>query len=517
MTLPFLSLIIFLPLSGVFFLTLIRPRDERNAKAVGLWISSINFFLSIILLAKFDRFNAEYQFVEKHEWIEGVKTFYYLGIDGISLYFVVLTTFLIPLCILFSWNSIQKRVREYMMVFLLLETLVLGSFCALDLVLFYIFFEGTLIPLFVIIGVWGGEGRVHACFKFFLYTLLGSVFMLLAIAKIYSEFGTTEIPWLIDQKFSFSLEVWLWIGFFIAMAVKIPMWPFHTWLPYAHVEAPTAGSVLLAGVLLKLGGYGFARIVIPMLPDASAYFAPFVMALSVVAIFYTSLIALAQTDMKKLIAYSSVAHMGFVTLGLFSLNASGTAGAILLMLSHGLISSALFFMVGMLYDRFHTRDIKAYGGLYKSFPILGSLFLVFTFASIAVPGTSSFAGEFFVLYGTFQSNTVFATLALCGLILGPAYALWLYQRLFNGKLVTPASLNDSTEITSAESVSFGYKSIEIKAHQKGISDLTYSERFVLCCLLVVVLFMGISPKFFTNVIRQSVKSKVLLHYPTSHD
>jgi NADH-quinone oxidoreductase subunit M len=283
------------------------------------------------------------------------------------------------------------------------------------------------------------------------------------------------------------------------------------------VEAPTAGSVLLAGVLLKLGGYGFARIVIPMLPDASAYFAPFVMALSIVAIFYTSLIALAQTNMKKLIAYSSVAHMGFVTLGLFSLNASGTTGAILLMLSHGLISSALFFMVGMLYDRFHTRDIKSYGGLYKSFPILGSLFLVFTFASIAVPGTSSFSGEFFVLYGTFQSNTVFATLALCGLILGPAYALWLYQRLFNGKLVTPASLNDLTEATSAESVSFGYKSIEAKSHQKGISDLTYSERFILCCLLIVVLLMGISPKYFTKVIKQSVKSKVLLHYPASHD
>lgn len=509
MTLPFLSLIIFLPLSGVFFLTLVRRKDERNAKAVGLLISSITFFLSLILWAKFDRFNFEYQFVEKHEWFKGINISYFLGVDGLSLYFIILTTLLIPLCILFSWNSIQKRVREYMMVFLLLETLVLGSFCALDLVLFYIFFEGTLIPLFLIIGVWGGEGRIHACFKFFLYTLLGSVFMLLAIAKLYSEFGTTELPWLIDQKFSFSLEACLWLAFFIAMAVKIPLWPFHTWLPYAHVEAPTAGSVLLAGVLLKLGGYGFARIVIPMLPDASAYFAPVVMALSVVSIFYTSLAALAQTDMKKLIAYSSIAHMGFVTLGLFSLNVTGTRGAVLLMLSHSLISSALFFMVGMLYDRFHTRDIKAYGGLYKSFPILAGFFLVFTFASIAVPGTGSFVGEFFVLYGTFWANTVFATLALCGVVLGPAYALWLYQRLFNGKLITPSCDSLVSESASSENLPFGHKSMETKPYNKGISDLTYLERFILWCLFVIVLVMGIYPGFFTTVIKASSVTKII--------
>ena len=504
MTLPLLSLIIFLPLSGVFFLTLIRRKDERNAKVVGLWIALINFFLSIILWIKFDPFNFEYQFVEKYEWFKGINVSYYLGIDGLSLYFIILTTLLIPLCMLFSWNNIQKRVREYMMVFLLLETLVLGSFCALDLILFYMFFEGTLIPLFLIIGVWGGEERIHACFKFFLYTLLGSVFMLLVIAKLYSEFGTTDLTVLIDQKFSFSLEAWVWLGFFIAMAVKIPMWPFHTWLPYAHVEAPTAGSVLLAGILLKLGGYGFARIVIPMLPDASTYFAPYVMALSIVAIFYTSFIALVQKDMKKLIAYSSIAHMGFVTLGLFSLNLQGTAGAILLMLSHGLIASALFLMIGMLYERFHTRDIKAYGGLYKSFPILAGLFLVFTFASIAVPGTGSFIGEFFILYGTFQANTVFATLALVGVILGPAYALWLYQRLFNGKLVVP--LNDSP-----------IEANEIRSLHKSTPDLTYLERFILCSLLIGIFVIGIYPKLFTNVINRSVRSKVLIHHHLVHN
>ncbi|RZI46106.1 NADH-quinone oxidoreductase subunit M [Candidatus Finniella inopinata] len=513
MTLPFLSLMIFLPLSGVFFLGLVRPKDERNAKSVALWISSINFALGLILWAQFNRFNSGYQLVEKHEWCNGINIFYYLGIDGISLYFVMLTTLLTPLCIIFSWHTIQKRVREYMMVFLLLETLLLGSFCALDLVLFYIFFEGTLIPLFLIIGVWGGEGRTHACFKFFLYTLLGSIFMLLAVAKLYSEFGTTEIPSLVDQKFSPLLESWIWVAFFIAMAVKIPMWPFHTWLPYAHVEAPTAGSVMLAGVLLKLGGYGFARIVIPMLPDASTYFAPFVMTLSVIAIFYTSLVALAQTDMKKLIAYSSIAHMGFVTLGLFSLTPEGTTGAILSMLSHGLISSALFFMVGMLYDRFHALEIKAYGGLHKAFPKLAALFLIFTFSSIAVPGTGSFVAEFLILYGTFQINTVFTTLALSGVVLGAAYSLWLYHRLFNGKLVTP--LNDSTDMTSSDNISFGHKSIETKTHQRTNLDLTFSERFILCYLLVVVLAMGIYPRFFTKHINKSVRQSVLLHHRIS--
>ena len=524
MTLSLLSLIIFLPLSGVFFLALIPKQEEKNAKAVALWISVITLAISLILWAKFDVFNFKYQFVEKYEWFSGYNISYHLGIDGISLYFVLSTALLVPLCIVFSWNTIKKRVREYMLVFLLLETLLLGSFCALDLVLFYIFFEGTLIPLFLIIGIWGGECRIQACFKFFLYTLFGSLFMLLAIVKLYSEFGTTDLTYLIDQKFSFSLEFWLWLAFFIAMAVKIPMWPFHTWLPFAHVEAPTAGSVLLAGVLLKLGGYGFARIVIPMLPTASEYFSPFVMTLSVIGIIYASLVAFVQQDMKKLIAYSSIAHMGFVTLGLFSLKLQGLSGAILLMLSHGLISSALFLLVGMIYDRFHTREISAYEGLYQSFPILANLFLFFTFASVAVPGTSSFVGEFCVLYGTFQTDTVFATLSLSGIILSPLYALRLYRSLFTGKLVIPfiessQSLTDSSTSFSSDSYFSKLKNnvreypLKDKGYGKIVKDLNYLERFILFFLLVLVLLMGIYPKIFTDVINRSIRTKVLVNHP----
>jgi NADH-quinone oxidoreductase subunit M len=532
MTLPLLSLIIFLPLSGVFFLALIPKHEEKNAKAVGLWISVITFAVSLILWVNFDVFNFEYQFVEKYEWFRGYNIFYHLGIDGISLYFILSTALLVPLCILFSWNNIRKRVREYMMVFLLLETLLLGSFCALDLILFYIFFEGTLIPLFLIIGIWGGEGRIHACFKFFLYTLFGSLFMLLAIVKLYSEFGTTDLTYLIDQKFSFSFEIWLWLAFFLAMAVKIPMWPFHTWLPFAHVEAPTAGSVLLAGVLLKLGAYGFARIVIPLLPAASEYFSPFIMTLSVISIIYASLVALVQQDMKKLIAYSSIAHMGFVTLGLFSLKLQGLSGAVLLMLSHGLISSALFLLVGMIYERFHTREIAAYEGLYQSFPILASLFLFFTFASIAVPGTSSFVGEFYVLYGTFQTDIVFATLSLSGVILGPLYALRLYRNLFTGKLVTPL-IESSQALTDSDTSSYDDSHsaklntsiirnrvkeyhVQDKGYSKIVRDLNYLERFILSILLILVLLMGIYPQIFTNVVNRSIRAKVLVTHSLSN-
>ncbi|MBY0462258.1 MAG: NADH-quinone oxidoreductase subunit M [Alphaproteobacteria bacterium] len=481
MSLPLLSLIIFLPVSGIFFISLIKEEDTRNAKAVALWISSLTFLMSLVLLFQFDSYNSEYQFVEKHIWIEAYNIHYHLGIDGISLFFILLSTFLTPFCILVSWNSIQKRVREYMMAFLLLETLMIGVFCALDVLLFYIFFEGVLIPLFLIIGIWGGERRTYACFKFFLYTLLGSVFMLIAIIKLYNEAGTTDITAMTHLSLNPYLQKWLWISFFAGMAVKIPMWPFHTWLPDAHVEAPTAGSVLLAAVLLKMGGYGFLRFSIPLLPEASQFFAPYVFTLSVIAIIYTSLVALVQTDIKKLIAYSSVAHMGFVTLGLFTLNLVGMTGAVVQMISHGLISGALFLCVGMLYERFHTRDIASYGGLVKIMPVFSAFFMFFIFASIALPGTSGFVGEFFVLLGVFQSNLGFAFLTVLGMILGAAYSLWLYRRICFGKLIPSL------------------------AEMKGIQDLHHGERLILSSLVILILFLGIYPKHVTNIINRSMR------------
>ena len=484
MSLPLLSLIIFLPVSGVFFISLIKEEDTRNAKAVALWISSLTFLMSLVLLFQFDSYNAEYQFVEKHIWIEPHNIHYHLGIDGISLFFILLSTFLTPICILVSWNSIQKRVREYMMAFLLLETLMIGVFCALDVLLFYIFFEGVLIPLFLIIGIWGGERRTYACFKFFLYTLLGSVFMLLAIIKLYNEAGTTDIAAMTHLTLTPYLQKWLWLSFFVGMAVKIPMWPFHTWLPDAHVEAPTAGSVLLAAVLLKMGGYGFLRFSIPLLPEACQFFAPYVFALSVIAIIYTSLVALVQTDIKKLIAYSSVAHMGFVTLGLFTLNLVGMTGAVVQMISHGLISAALFLCVGMLYERFHTRDISSYGGLVKVMPIFSAFFMFFIFASIALPGTSGFIGEFFVLLGIFKVNLGFACLAVLGMILGAAYSLWLYRRICFGKLLPSL------------------------AEMKGIQDLQHGEKLILSSLAVLILFLGIYPKHVTNIINRSMRTVI---------
>ncbi len=481
MSFPLLSLIIFLPVSGVFFISLIKEEDTRNAKAVALWISSLTFLMSLVLLFQFDSYNAEYQFVEKHIWIESYNIHYHLGIDGISLFFILLSTFLTPLCILVSWNNVQKRVREYMMAFLLLETLMIGVFCALDILLFYIFFEGVLIPLFLIIGIWGGERKIYACFKFFLYTLLGSVFMLLAIIKLYNEAGTTDIAAMAHLSLTPYLQKWLWLSFFVGMAVKIPMWPFHTWLPDAHVEAPTAGSVLLAAVLLKMGGYGFLRFSIPLLPDACQFFAPYVFTLSIIAIIYTSLVALVQTDIKKLIAYSSVAHMGFVTLGLFTFNLIGMTGAVVQMISHGLISGALFLCIGMLYDRFHTRDIASYGGLVKVMPVFSAFFMFFIFASIALPGTSGFIGEFFVLLGIFKANSGFACLAVLGMIFGAAYSLWLYRRICFGKLVPSL------------------------AEMKGIQDLHYGEKLVLGSLAILILFLGIYPKHVTNIINRSMR------------
>jgi NADH-quinone oxidoreductase subunit M len=375
--------------------------------------------------------------VEEKGWF-GQGLIYKMGVDGISFPFLLLTTFLMPICILASWKSIQTRVKEYLIAFLVLETLMSGVFCALDLVLFYLFFEGGLIPMFLIIGVWGGRRRVYASFKFFLYTLAGSLLMLLAIMAMYGVAGTTDIVTLLQTHFPSSMQKWLWLAFFASLAVKMPMWPVHTWLPDAHVEAPTAGSVILAGILLKMGGYGFIRFSLPMFPEASAYFTPLVFALSIIAIIYTSLVALVQEDMKKLIAYSSVAHMGFVTMGLFSMTSQGVQGAVFQMISHGLVSGALFLCVGVVYDRMHTRDISAYGGLAARMPLYATVFMIFTLANVGLPGTSGFIGEFLTLLGTFRVNSWVAFLATTGTILSAAYALYLYRRIIFGVLDKPS-------------------------------------------------------------------------------
>ena len=433
---PILSVTTFLPLVGALFIMLMGGEDEavkRNARWVALWATLITLAVSLLMAWRFDPSSAEFQFVERRPWLAGT-IMYHMGVDGISLPFVILTTGLMPICILASWQAIQARVKEYMIAFLVLETLMIGTFSSLDLVLFYLFFEGGLIPMFLIIGVWGGPRRVYASFKFFLYTLLGSVLMLLAIAAIYSEAGTTDIPALMRHAFPLNLQKWAWLAFFASFAVKMPMWPVHTWLPDAHVEAPTAGSVILAAILLKMGGYGFLRFSLPMFPEASVDFAPLIFALSVVAIIYTSLVALVQEDMKKLIAYSSVAHMGFVTMGIFAVTTQGVAGGIFQMISHGLVSGALFLCVGVVYDRVHTREIAAYGGLVNRMPLYAAVFMVFTLANVGLPGTSGFIGEFLALIGTFRINTWVATFATLGVILSAAYALWLYRKVIFGTL-----------------------------------------------------------------------------------
>jgi NADH-quinone oxidoreductase subunit M len=401
-----------------------------------------------------------------------------MGVDGISLPFVVLTTALMPISILASWTSIQLRVRDYMIAFLVLETLMVGTFCALDLVLFYLFFEGGLIPMFLIIGVWGGPRRVYASFKFFLYTLLGSVLMLLAIMAMYWEAGTTDIASLLHHSFPLSLQKWAWFAFLASFAVKLPMWPVHTWLPDAHVEAPTAGSVILAAILLKMGGYGFLRFSLPMFPDASAQLAPLIYALSVVAIVYTSLVALMQEDMKKLIAYSSVAHMGFVTMGIFAVTAQGVAGGIFQMVSHGIVSAALFLCVGIVYDRMHTREIAAYGGLVNRMPLYAFVFMVFTLANVGLPGTSGFVGEFLSLIGTFRVNTWVATLATIGTILSAAYALWLYRKIIFGKLEKPSLFN--------------------------IKDIGWREIAIMAPLVILTIVFGVYPKLVLDISSASV-------------
>ncbi len=435
-----LSCIVFLPLVGAGFILALRGTDEatlENARRAALGTTLIVFLLSVYAYTKFDPSSSAFQLVEEKGWF-GQGLIYKMGVDGISFPFLLLTTFLMPICILASWKSIQTRVKEYMVAFLVIETLMTGVFCALDLVLFYLFFEGSLIPMFLIIGIWGHARRVYASFKFFLYTLTGSLLMLLAIMAMYGVAGTTDIVTLLQTHFPSSMQKWLWLAFFASLAVKMPMWPVHTWLPDAHVEAPTAGSVILAGILLKMGGYGFIRFSLPMFPEASAYFTPLVFALSIIAIIYTSLVALVQEDMKKLIAYSSVAHMGFVTMGLFSMTSQGVQGAVFQMISHGLVSGALFLCVGVVYDRMHTREISAYGGLAARMPLYAVVFMIFTLANVGLPGTSGFIGEFLTLLGAFRINSWVAFLATTGTILSAAYALYLYRRIIFGVLDKPS-------------------------------------------------------------------------------
>ena len=478
---PLLSLATFLPLAGAAFIFLFAGGEkevaDRNARNVALLTTGVTFLISLVIWGNFDTNTAGFQFVEKAEWL-GTGINYHMGVDGISVLFVVLTAFLMPICILASWDAIQTRVREYMIAFLILETMMIGVFCALDFVLFYLFFEGGLIPMFLIIGVWGGARRIYSSFKFFLYTFLGSVLLLLALIYMYFEVGTTDIPTLMTHDFGADVQTWLWLAMFASFAVKMPMWPVHTWLPDAHVEAPTAGSVILAGVLLKMGGYGFLRFSLPMLPLASEQFAPLVFGLSVVAVIYTSLVALMQDDMKKLIAYSSVAHMGFVTIGIFTFNNQGIEGGIFQMLSHGIVSAALFLVVGVVYDRIHSREIVRYGGLVNRMPIYAFTFMVFMLASVGLPGTSGFVGEILVLVGAFQVNTWVATLAATGLILGAAYMLWLYRRVIFGKLE--------------------------KDDLQSIADMNGREIAVFAPLIVLTILMGVYPQPFLDVIQPSV-------------
>jgi NADH-quinone oxidoreductase subunit M len=444
-----------LPLVGAAFILTLRGEDAatlRNAKWAALLTTLVVFLLSLVAWGRFDTASAAFQLVEQKNWLDSGLG-YKMGVDGFSIPFVLLTTFVMPFAIVASWESVTFRVKEYLIAFLVLETLMIGVFCALDLVLFYLFFEGGLIPMFLIIGIWGGKRRVYASFKFFLYTLAGSLLMLIAILAIYGKTGTTDIPTLLGTHFPPSMQTWLWLAFFASFAVKMPMWPVHTWLPDAHVEAPTAGSVILAAILLKMGGYGFIRFSLPMFPDASAYFAPLVYALSVIAVIYTSLVALVQEDIKKLIAYSSVAHMGFVTMGLFTLTPQGVQGAMFLMISHGIVAGALFLCVGVIYDRMHTREIAAYGGLVNRMPLYAVTFLIFTLANVGLPGTSGFVGEFLTLTGAFVANSWVALFATTGVILSAAYALYLYRRVMFGPLDKP-SLADIRDLTARELLLF---------------------------------------------------------------
>ena len=474
---PLLSLTIFLPLVGALVILLIKEDENsvNNIKKVALWTSIGVFLLSLLIWLQFDSTNAGYQFEEKFRWFNDFNFYYHVGIDGISLFMVILSTFLTPLCILASWESVKKRVKEYMLAFLFLETVMIGMFVSVDILLFYIFFEAVLIPMYLIIGIWGGERRIYASFKFFLYTLLGSVLMLIAIVVIYRITNSMNIAELQGNYFSRNIQIYLWLAFFASFAVKIPMWPFHTWLPDAHVEAPTAGSVILAGVLLKMGGYGFIRFSLGMLPEASEYFSPLIMTLSVIAVVYTSLVALAQTDIKKLIAYSSVAHMSLVTIGIFVVNSQGLEGAMVQMISHGVVSGALFLCVGVIYDRMHTRDINFYGGLVNRMPIYATVFMIFMLGSVGLPGTSGFVGEFLVIVGAFQYSSIVVIGAASGIVLSAVYMLYLYKRVIFG-VIENEKLSE-------------------------ILDLNLREKTILIPLAIAVVIIGILPNIFIEPMR----------------
>ena len=484
MNFPILSAIIFIPLIGAFFILVtkgVQKNVEKNSKYVAIFSSLTNFLLSIFLWYSFDTTTADFQFVEKKNWMEGFINFQ-LGVDGISILFILLTTFIAPVCIFSAIHSIKFKIKEFLIAILVMETLMLGVFCSLDLVIFYLFFEGGLIPMFLIIGIWGGPKRVYSAFKFFLFTLLGSVLMLVAIISIYWITGTSDVIKLLDIRIPTEYQYLLWLAFFSSFAVKLPMWPVHTWLPDAHVEAPTAGSVILAAILLKMAGYGFLRFSLGLFPVASDYFTPLIFTLSIMAIIYTSLVALMQEDMKKLIAYSSVAHMGFVTLGIFSLTKQGLEGSIIQMISHGLISAALFLCVGVVYDRLHSRMISSYGGLVNIMPKYAFVFMIFVLAALGLPGTSGFVGEFLVLVGVFQINIFVAVLASLGVILAAAYMLWLYKRVIFGKMA-------SSEI-------------------KEMTDLNRTEIYIFASLVFLTIFFGIYPEPLFNTIDISVSNLI---------
>jgi len=483
MNFPIISSLIILPTIGALFILFTKSSNSKyqSSKYVALFISLANFILSLYLWSIFDRSSVAFQFVEDREWLSGYIN-YKVGIDGISILFILLTTFITPICIISVISSIKHRLKDFLVAILVLETLMIGVFCSLDLVIFYLFFEGGLIPMFLIIGIWGGERRVYSAFKFFLYTLLGSVLMLIAIISIYWISGTTDIEKLYQIGIGEQYQKLLWLAFFSSFAVKTPMWPVHTWLPDAHVEAPTAGSVLLAAILLKMAGYGFIRFSVGLFPLASEYFVPLVFVLSLIAIIYASLVALMQEDMKKLIAYSSVAHMGFVTLGIFTMTQQGIEGSIFQMISHGLVSAALFLSVGVVYDRNHTRLIKKYGGLVAVMPKYGIVFMIFALGSLGLPGTSGFIGEFLILMGTFKKNFLVATIASLGVILGAAYMLWLYKRVVFGEIV-------NEEI-------------------KRMEDLKNFEILILSLLAIPIIFFGFYPDPLINSIEISVTSLI---------
>ena len=478
---PLLSVIIFLPLIGSVIILFIKEDDvtSNNIKWSAFLTSIGTFILSLTLWFQFDYLNPSYQFEEKFRWFDDFNFHYHIGVDGISLFMILLSTFLTPICILASWSNVKKRIKEYMLAFLFLETVMIGMFASIDILLFYIFFEAVLIPMYLIIGIWGGQRRIYASFKFFLYTLLGSVLMLIAIIVMYRNTESMSIEALQGNFFSFDTQIFLWLAFFASFAVKIPMWPFHTWLPDAHVEAPTAGSVILAGVLLKMGGYGFIRFSIGMLPEATDYFIPLIMALSIIAIIYTSLVALAQTDIKKLIAYSSVAHMGIVTIGIFLVNQQGLEGAMMQMISHGIVSAALFLCVGVIYDRMHTREISFYGGLVKRMPLYATVFMIFMLGSVGLPGTSGFVGEFLVIIGAFKFSSYVVIGAAFGIILSAVYMLYLYKRIIFGEI---------TNVKLSE-----------------IIDINTREKLILIPLAISVIIMGVFPNIFLDPMRLSLE------------